>query len=242
MSPEQIGAESEYGPPSDLWALGVVLYEAITGRLPFNSRSLTELAMAISNRAHEPPSKGMAHIGPALDAFFVTALAKRPVDRFSSAAVMSKAFADALARDTEPPPPPVHESNWPIRVGAALAAVIVVIGLIAWFGKSPATASSANATETPKSEQPSTGAPAATGDAIGTPITKLPDSPVVRETTSQPTRTASTTAKKRGEPSPTVTPAPPPTATLTQPPDPGPAKPPVDPSLKRPPVDPSMIQ
>ena len=96
MSPEQIGGLESYGPSVDLWPLGVVLYEALTGNLPFNSVSLTELAMEISGRPHKPPSLTRPDLGTSLDPFFERALAKRPGDRFTTAADMSAAFAASL--------------------------------------------------------------------------------------------------------------------------------------------------
>ena len=78
---------------SDLYSLGVVLYEMLCGRPPFESRSQFELMMAHVNQAPAPPSSVQAKVPQALDAVVLRALAKDPADRYPSAA----AFADAIA-------------------------------------------------------------------------------------------------------------------------------------------------
>jgi hypothetical protein len=89
MSPEQARGEGLSGPASDLFSLGVVLYELVAGRRPFDARepfaALAKIAL------EEPPPLGA--IAPGLDALVAKALAKAPGARFGSA----RAMADALA-------------------------------------------------------------------------------------------------------------------------------------------------
>jgi serine/threonine protein kinase len=92
MSPEQIeGDVARMGPPCDIYALGVILYELLTGAVPF-SGDLVSLAMQVVTDAPTPPSRRRPGLDPRLDAICLTALAKLPDDRWPSMA----AFADAL--------------------------------------------------------------------------------------------------------------------------------------------------
>ena len=93
ISPEQVKGDRHLDQRSDLYSLGVVLYEMLCGRPPFESRSQFELMMAHVNQAPAPPSSVQAKVPQSLDAVVLKALAKDPADRYSSAA----AFADALA-------------------------------------------------------------------------------------------------------------------------------------------------
>ena len=92
-SPEQVKGERHLDQRSDLYSLGVVLYEMLCGRPPFESRSQFELMMAHVNQAPAPPSSVQAKVPQSLDAVVLKALAKDPADRYPSAA----AFADAIA-------------------------------------------------------------------------------------------------------------------------------------------------
>jgi tetratricopeptide (TPR) repeat protein len=90
MSPEQCLGE-EIDSRSDLYSLGVVMYQMLTGSLPFNSSTSTAVVMQHVNK--EPPSLRSIHlsISPAVEAVVLHALAKRREDRPQS--------ADALARE-----------------------------------------------------------------------------------------------------------------------------------------------
>lgn len=94
MSPEQIGGEPP-DPAQDRWSLGVVAYEALTGRLPFDGRDASDLLIAICARPHAPPSR-FVDLPPDVDAWFERALAKRPEERFASARELACAFGDAI--------------------------------------------------------------------------------------------------------------------------------------------------
>jgi CheY-like chemotaxis protein/tRNA A-37 threonylcarbamoyl transferase component Bud32 len=94
MSPEQVRSD-DVDHRTDLWALGVVMYEALTGRMPFQGDNLPGLVMRICMETHAPPSSLVPGLSPAIDAFFARALAKKPEDRFSSARELAAAFARA---------------------------------------------------------------------------------------------------------------------------------------------------
>ena len=93
ISPEQVKGERSLDQRSDLYSVGVVLYEMLCGRPPFESRSQFELMMAHVNLAPAPPSSIRANLPRFLDAVVLKALAKDAEDRYPSAS----AFADALA-------------------------------------------------------------------------------------------------------------------------------------------------
>ncbi len=93
MPPEQArGAVKEVGPASDQYSAGVVLYELLTGRLPFEAGSIHALIYAVINTPPSPPSSCRAGLDPNLEAICLRALAKKPEERFGSC----REFAEAL--------------------------------------------------------------------------------------------------------------------------------------------------
>jgi eukaryotic-like serine/threonine-protein kinase len=84
MSPEQALGERGIGPATDIWAVGVVAYEALTGQLPFDGETMGALAVAIHNANAKPMSSLRPELPAALDAWFSRACAQKPGDRFAS--------------------------------------------------------------------------------------------------------------------------------------------------------------
>jgi len=92
MAPEQILGEA-VGPAADVYAAGVVLYEATTGHLPFDARSDYHVMRAHVEQAPPAPRAHRPDMPAALEAIILRALAKAPDARFADA----RAMADALA-------------------------------------------------------------------------------------------------------------------------------------------------
>jgi serine/threonine-protein kinase len=91
MSPEQLGAEDLTG-LSDLFSLGVTLYELLVGEVPFKASNIAVLMTKITTEDPAPLSSRRAGIPPSVDAVLAKALAKRPEDRFSCGAEMAIAL------------------------------------------------------------------------------------------------------------------------------------------------------
>jgi serine/threonine-protein kinase len=93
LAPEQARGE-EAGPSADLYALGVVAYQLISGRLPYEASSLTELAL--KQQQEEPPTLDtlVAAVTTELADAVAIALALDPRDRFQTAREMGRAIAD----------------------------------------------------------------------------------------------------------------------------------------------------
>lgn len=91
MSPEQLGAEELTG-LSDLFSLGVTLYELLTGEVPFKASNIAVLMTKITTEDASSVSNCRAGIPPSVDAVLAKAMAKRPEDRFSCGAEMAIAL------------------------------------------------------------------------------------------------------------------------------------------------------
>ncbi|HEY0515852.1 MAG TPA: protein kinase [Solirubrobacteraceae bacterium] len=100
LAPEQARGE-EAGPSADLYALGVVTYQMIAGRLPYEASSLTELAL--KQQQEEPPTLDtlVAAVSPELADAVAVSLALDPRDRYRTAAEMRRALHDG-ARGVAP--------------------------------------------------------------------------------------------------------------------------------------------
>lgn len=93
MSPEQAAGIREVGPSSDIYSLGVMLYQLVTGRLPFEGRPSAVLQQTIHSEP-DPPNRVNASVPHDLQTICLKALAKSPNDRFASA----QQLADDLRR------------------------------------------------------------------------------------------------------------------------------------------------
>ncbi|WP_437660398.1 serine/threonine-protein kinase [Sorangium sp. So ce1182] len=93
MSPEQVRAAKQLDHRSDLWSMGVIVYEALTGRTPFEDDTLGGLIIAICAEPWPLPSALVPALGAGVDRFMARALERDPAARFQSADEMVDAFA-----------------------------------------------------------------------------------------------------------------------------------------------------
>src|SRR3712207_1206904 len=101
MSPEQVRGEP-VRPASDLYSLGVVLYEMLTSRLPYQADDPIATAMKHTNDPVPHPREANPAVPEDVDALVVKLLAKRPEDRYASAAELAEDLR--RVRDGFPPP------------------------------------------------------------------------------------------------------------------------------------------
>ncbi len=100
-SPEQVWRHT-LDNRSDIYALGVVFYEMVTGQRPFAGRSLPELTQAIISGPLQPPSTLNPELSPELEQVILTAMARDRSERFEEARLMSQAVR---ALNLQPPDP-----------------------------------------------------------------------------------------------------------------------------------------
>jgi serine/threonine-protein kinase len=114
LSPEQARG-APVTAASDLYSAGVVLYEMLTGKVPFTGDSAIEIAMKHVNELPKPPSSLRPEIPPELDQIVLRALAKDPEDRYQTA----EEFIEDLER---------VEAGLPISRSTATAATAILAG------------------------------------------------------------------------------------------------------------------
>jgi serine/threonine-protein kinase len=152
LSPEQVDGQPQ-DRRSDVYALGVVLYEMVCGRAPFAAES--EMAIALAHLRAEPMSPRQVRPGipRPLEVAVLRAMAKAPADRFQTAGDLRSALLsidvaddDAVPTVTRDPTPPAGitpsfaqtERSWLVPVGliVVIALVLGVVGVL--FARTPA--------------------------------------------------------------------------------------------------------
>lgn len=114
MAPEQArGDTRSVGPAADIYAIGVILFEALTGRLPFEGPPLAVMHQLLNN-SPPAPSSLKAGIDPALEKICLQALAREPQGRFPSMAAFAAALTAYLKGDSTVVPSAMPMATLPL--------------------------------------------------------------------------------------------------------------------------------
>src|SRR5262245_44269735 len=140
MAPEQAAGRADaVGPATDVYALGVILYELLTGRPPF--KGLTPLATLDHVRTRPPvrPSALQPDLPDALEVVCLRCLEKAPRDRYATAADLADALQAFLAGQAPPRPARSRRRRAVTLALLAAAAVAAITGAVLWewWGSSP---------------------------------------------------------------------------------------------------------
>jgi len=105
IAPEQAMSSAAAVPQSDYYAVGVMLYEMFTGRLPFQAENPLDLAMLHLSATPPPLSEFNADVNPAVEGVVLKLLAKEPEDRYENGKALIAALDAIIASDTDDPQP-----------------------------------------------------------------------------------------------------------------------------------------
>lgn len=186
MSPEQVMGKEVDG-RSDLFSLGVILYEMSTGQKPFRGPTLTSILREIVDSLPRIPEGIQPELPPGFRTVIMKCLSKRPEDRYQTGRELAEALKDCLeAPRPAPQPEPVSEPvpshrAFPLKL-LAIPSALVLAGLLAYGayqympkraagpGQPPVTTFGSTA----RSTLPPTTQPHATVPSTSVPSTTLP--------------------------------------------------------------------
>jgi serine/threonine protein kinase len=167
MSPEQLRGRNDLDRRSDVYSVGVILYELLTGRLPFTQDNIGDLMVAITVQGAPRLTRVRPELGEQLAAIVARALAPDPKDRYASAlelrdallaslpglpvgaeSIVQDGSADALGKHTsmqlEAAPNPFASAhsglNWRVRqrrIAGVALAALMLVGMLFWLLRRP---------------------------------------------------------------------------------------------------------
>jgi len=131
LAPEQIQGQPQDA-RSDQFALGIVLYQMLTGARPFDGSSIGAVCAQILSAAPEPPSRRNPAVPAALDRIVARCLSKNPGDRFASCDELASALYPLARASTQLAAPKIKKKSWwskptrPQDIGIAAAACLLL--------------------------------------------------------------------------------------------------------------------
>ena len=151
MSPEQAMGEREITARSDVYALGAMTYEMLTGEPPFTGNTAQAVVARVLTESPRPMLPQRHTIPRHVETAVITALEKLPADRFASAAEFAEALAGrgmsaavtgatgatGAAAEAPAAAQAARRRNWPAVAGFALAAAAIAAGLWGWLRPGP---------------------------------------------------------------------------------------------------------
>ncbi|HKU40421.1 MAG TPA: serine/threonine-protein kinase [Polyangiales bacterium] len=223
VSPEQLHDPQSVGIETDIWSLGVVIYEMLTGRVPFEGRNLPELFMRIVEGRYVPATQLGVALPLALDAFLAQALVVDRTKRFQSVDELGAAFArivransSGLLRksdlglpraeepETERVPKPWPASRW-IAAAVGTAGALALLGaLLGRAGRETSQQPALRAVPQapgvlrPSAPQPASQQPSAAG-ALPEPPRKAQPAAAAQPLVDRPARKKKITAAPSGD-------------------------------------------
>jgi len=188
MAPEQIKNDiGSLDGRADIYSVGMVLYEMLTGRTPFQSRNIPELLMAQLQKQPPPPSQFRADVPARLEAIVLKAIQKKQSKRFESAREMAEALEAWV--DAEPSDDRRDQRPWFRRAaGLAVAAAFAMVPMLGWTEKAPQARSMS-----PVSFTTSEAAPRQSADVVRVAMSAS-DDPAMRAPRRAPTQGGATVA------------------------------------------------
>jgi len=139
MAPEQLRGET-VDARTDVYAVGVVLYEMATGRRPFQERFSPALAAEILQQAPPPPTQVNSRIPGGLEEVILKCLEKNPADRYQSAKELQNQLERwrSVSRSDSARPDRAWRKRrvWPLLVGAGVVTLVVVVMAGYWYTRS----------------------------------------------------------------------------------------------------------
>jgi len=139
MSPEQCSGRGNIDARSDIYALGIVMYEMLTGHVPFKGEGFGDIVVAHLTETAKKPSELRADVPPELDAIVMKAIAKEVEARFQSMEEFGVALSDPEAFAASP--------SAVAQIGAAAAAPTASVPVIVDAPSGPSGPTSASKTD-----------------------------------------------------------------------------------------------